>query len=84
MYNPSVGYLQVCDRLAEAGFNVAMPDYFRGSPWSIANFPPPDGAAFMAWIGEHGFSEVIEPDMQAVAAHMREARGAQVLEDVLQ
>lgn len=33
---------QVCDMLAAAGFNVAMPDFSLGKPFPLENFPPED------------------------------------------
>lgn len=39
---PGVDTRQVCDTLAAAGFNVAMPDFFKGKPWLLERFPPQD------------------------------------------
>ncbi|KAG5188506.1 Alpha/Beta hydrolase protein [Tribonema minus] len=69
---------QVCDKLADAGFSVAMPDFARGQPWLLENFPPKDQGEFMAWVGKHDFDAVIRPDMERVQAHMRETMGAKV------
>ena len=49
---------QVCDRLADAGMLVAMPDYFRGKPWPADKFPPPDRDEFMAWIGTFPWEQI--------------------------
>lgn len=53
--------LQVCDRLAAAGYTVACADLFDGKPWSMADFPPSDGSKFMEWIQSAGSYERIAP-----------------------
>lgn len=40
---------RVCDFLASKGYYVCMPDVYRGKPWSLDNFPPPDKAEFGEW-----------------------------------
>ena len=44
------GTREFCDKLAAAGFNVILPDYFRGNPWSEARYPITDKNEFMNWI----------------------------------
>lgn len=43
------------DRLADAGFAVAFPDVFRGAPWPLSKFPPPDRQELLDWIGGYDF-----------------------------
>jgi hypothetical protein len=35
-----------------------MPDIFRGKPWELSKFPPPDKDEFMAWIGSQQWPQV--------------------------
>jgi hypothetical protein len=43
---------QGADILASTlGARVAMPDCFKGKPWELSKFPPPDRDEFLAWIG---------------------------------
>lgn len=45
---------QVVDLLADAGFAVAFPDVFRGEPWPMAKFPPPDRKELVDWAMDRG------------------------------
>lgn len=58
---------QVADRLADAGFSVAVFDPFDGKPWPMSKFPPPDKAEFMAWI-----NSMPAADVAATAATVRQ------------
>jgi dienelactone hydrolase len=50
---------QGADILASTlGARVAMPDIFKGAPWDLSNFPPPDKDAFLAWIGTNNWAKV--------------------------
>ena len=47
------------DRLAAAGFVVAFPDVFRGAPWPLSKFPPPDRQELLDWIGGYDFESKV-------------------------
>ncbi|CAM9239910.1 unnamed protein product [Pylaiella littoralis] len=71
---------QVCDMLAAAGFNVAMPDFCKGNEWPVENFPPKDMSELGAWFGTTGKWETsILPTFTAAVAHMKENKGAEVV-----
>ncbi|CBJ30749.1 conserved unknown protein [Ectocarpus siliculosus] len=71
---------QVCDMFAAAGFNVAMPDFCKGNPWPLENFPPKDRSELGAWFGTTGKWETsIRPTFIPAVAHMKEHRGAEVV-----
>ncbi|CAM9246966.1 unnamed protein product [Choristocarpus tenellus] len=56
-----------------------MPDLFRGEPWSLVNFPPPDKEVFSAWINSAGNWETkIRESLATVMDHMRNSMGAAV------
>lgn len=71
------GTREFCDKLAAAGFAVAMPDYFRGNPWPEDNFPPKEGFdGFMTWV--NGFSnESLATDVEVTRKHLIEKYNAQ-------
>lgn len=48
------------DMLAEHGFNVVMPDIFRGKPWAMDDFPPKDFPGLMKWVFEKGAFSIVE------------------------
>ena len=70
--------LQVCDKLAAAGFWVAFPDVFRGAPWPMEKFPPPDRDELMNWIGGYGFEEKVKPDVAQALKVLREKGGGEM------
>eukprot|EP00752_Nemacystus_decipiens_P008120 g7260.t1 len=71
---------QVCDRFADAGFNVAMPDVCKGNHWLVENFPPKDKSELGAWFGTTGdWETAIRPTYTATVAYMKEHKGAQDL-----
>ena len=57
IFGPSMQAKQVCDKLAAAGFAVCMPDFFHGTPWELANFPPKDGDKFGAFLDSVTYSD---------------------------
>ena len=64
----------MCDRFADAGFRVAMPDVFHGEPWPIDKYPPKtdaDWKKLMAWVGSYSYDK-IKPEIEALMAHMRQ------------
>ena len=63
---------QGADNLAvELGAQLAMPDFFRGKPWELSKFPPPNRDEFLAWIGSHQWRQ-IEPDVIKTIGYLRE------------
>jgi protein XRP2 len=40
-FNPSTNIWQICDRLAEQGYRVVLPDFFHGEPWKREHYPYP-------------------------------------------
>jgi hypothetical protein len=53
------------------GCRLVMPDFFRGKPWELSKFPPPDKDEFLKWIGATQWPQV-EPDLLKVIGHLRE------------
>jgi len=64
--------LQGADILANIlGARVAMPDFFKGKPWELSKFPPPDGKEFMGWLGQYQWPYV-EPILLKTIALLRQ------------
>lgn len=50
IFGPHPNAYQMADTLAaRGGFVVVMPDFFRGTQWTLDNFPPADGWQSPAW-----------------------------------
>ena len=49
IFGPHPNAYQMADTLAGRGFIVVMPDFFRGTHWTLDTFPPADGFASPAW-----------------------------------
>jgi len=50
---------QGADILASTlGARVAMPDFFKGKPWELSKFPPPNRGEFLAWIGQTQWPQI--------------------------
>jgi len=50
---------QVCDILAQHGYFVVLPDFFRAKPWSLDNFPPKDFSELADWaFVKHSWTKV--------------------------
>lgn len=49
IFGPHPNAYQVADTLAGRGFLVVMPDFFRGTHWTLDHFPPADGFASPTW-----------------------------------
>lgn len=63
---------QVADRLAAAvGATVAVPDTFRGQPWSLEKFPPQPEDDFMGWLGAAGAYSKVVVDVAAAVELLR-------------
>jgi len=56
---------QVCDELAEAGFLVLLPDFFRGPGWDPKDMPPKGGFdSIRTWIEKVGnWDTIVKPDV---------------------
>lgn len=55
-----VQVFQVADRIAKAGFTVAVPNVLQESgPWPMSDFPPSDGNKFMAWVNSQETTAVV-------------------------
>lgn len=61
----------VCDRLADAGFYVLMPDIFAGEPFPLDQFPPKDMSVIMEFFGR--VDPLTPPAVEKCKAHFREA-----------
>ncbi|TGZ59348.1 hypothetical protein CRM22_009126 [Opisthorchis felineus] len=54
------------DLLAERTHRrVVMPDFFRGRPWLLKNFPPKDGGEFVKWVETAGSWDVVSADLKS-------------------
>jgi hypothetical protein len=63
---------QGADILAsQLGARVAMPDFFKGKPWELSKFPPPDRDEFLSWIGKTQWPQV-EPVLLKTIGFLRE------------
>ena len=66
---------QGADILAtQLGARVAMPDFFKGKPWELSKFPPPDRDEFLSWIGSTQWPQV-EPILLKTIGFLREDGG---------
>ncbi len=50
---------------------MAFPDVFRGKPWPMEKFPPPDRQELMDWIGGYTFDDKVKPDLAAALEVLR-------------
>jgi len=67
---------QVADKLSSAGFRVIMPDFFRGKPFSLANFPPKDWQELQDFLAERGtWEKTVKTDLLNVLSHYKEKEG---------
>jgi hypothetical protein len=63
---------QGADILAnELGARIAMPDFFKGKPWELSNFPAPKREEFLEWIGKTQWPQV-EPVLLQTIGFLRE------------
>jgi len=64
---------QFADRLnSGGGFRVAMPDFFRGQPFDLANFPPKDSSEIMNFVSTTGsWDNVVKKDLLNVIEHYK-------------
>jgi dienelactone hydrolase len=65
--------LQGADYLAkELGYQVAVPDFFRGWSWDVDNIPPKEGRPFLnARIQERGSWDLVRPDLLEVIKYLQ-------------
>lgn len=69
-----VQVFQVADRIAAAGFTVAVPNVLQeAGPWPMSDFPPSDNAKFMQWINAQEATSVVAK-VTAARKHI-EAKG---------
>eukprot|EP00043_Microstomoeca_roanoka_P028199 m.17225 g.17225 ORF g.17225 m.17225 type:complete len:281 (-) comp8239_c1_seq1:249-1091(-) len=61
---------EVCDRFAQRGYYVVMPDIFRKQPWKLEEFPPKDRDALHAFFGR--INEAAPGDVETVKQHFKE------------
>lgn len=70
---------QVCDKLADAGFNVAMPNFLKDNQWLVEDYPPKDMSELRAWFSSAGdWDTSVHAPFKAAVAHMKEHMGAEV------
>ena len=63
---------QGADILAtQLGARVAMPDIFKGKPWELSRFPPPNRQEFLTWIGKFQWPQV-EPILLKTIGFLKE------------
>ena len=62
--------LQLCDKIAAAGFTVILPDFFRGKPWPLDKPIVPE--ELMPWITTAGSAEVIDKDVNSIINYLNE------------
>jgi len=69
-FNPSTNNTrQICDRLAEYGYRVILPDWFRGVPWSKEHIPYGDDdndPEFQKFVRATSWNESVRADMALV------------------
>lgn len=61
---------QIADRLADGGFLVIAPDFFRGKWWS-ANASEAPAANLSTWMSEVGTWEKVAPDVYKAAQYLK-------------
>ena len=69
---------RVADQLAsEGGFLVVMPDFYRGNPWPMENFPPPNKEEFGAWWSSTASLDIVRSSLDDLVFPFLEERGVQ-------
>jgi len=70
-YHPNTK--QFADQLSSCGmFRVAMPDFFRGKPFSLENFPPKDPSEIMNFVSTTGsWDNVVKKDLLNIIEHYK-------------
>ncbi|VDD75872.1 unnamed protein product [Mesocestoides corti] len=60
------------DMLADqANAHVIMPDFFRGKPWPLTDFPPKQPSAFSEWLEKNGSWSVVFPLLRAANTYVQ-------------
>jgi len=62
---------QFCDRLASVGYRVILPDFFRGEPWPLDQFPIQDMSVLSAWMGKQSEWSHVGPIFEAATAFLK-------------
>jgi hypothetical protein len=65
----------------QLGSRIAMPDFFKGKPWSLKDFPPPDRQVFLSWLHNTTWPKVEEMLVKTIG-YLRES-GAKKFGDFL-
>ncbi|KAI9292212.1 alpha/beta-hydrolase [Neoconidiobolus thromboides FSU 785] len=62
--------LQFVDLLSQAGYRVIVPDFFRGKPWSLDNFPPKNYQELKQWgFVDNNWENRVYKDLQVLIKH---------------
>jgi len=69
---------QVADILAQEGtYRIIMPDYFRGSPFTVNNFPPKDRREISKFLAERGdWEDSVKNETLAIIDHYKRNENA--------
>jgi len=70
-FSPSTNIWQICDKMAETGVRVALPDFFRGEPWKREHYPYPKDEDFFEFVRATSWEESVRADMIEVIAHYK-------------
>jgi len=63
---------QFADKLGQSGFRVVMPDFFRGEPYSMENFPPQDWEELFTFVRTKGsWENIVKKDVENIIAHYK-------------
>jgi dienelactone hydrolase len=71
-FSPSTNIWQICDKLAESGVRVVLPDFFRGEPWKREHYPYPTDQEFYEFVRATSWEESVRADVIQVLAHYKQ------------
>ena len=60
------------------GMRVVMPDFYRGKPWDIDNFPPPSKEEFGKWWKSIACEEKAMKDIQELRKFIQTDSGGAI------